>query len=73
MHQIFMLALAGLREEGEVAQVLVVSQLPPLVFLVFLLFPVLPRIAPVDSHFRVEHLYRFIPIRSNAMLFALCA
>jgi hypothetical protein len=25
MHQIFMLALAGLREEGEVAQVLVVS------------------------------------------------
>ncbi|MEE8316841.1 MAG: hypothetical protein V3R70_09860 [Syntrophobacteria bacterium] len=37
MHQIFMLALAGLREEGEVAQVLVVSQLPPLVFLVFLL------------------------------------
>ncbi len=32
-----MLALAGLREEGEVAQVLVVSQLPPLVFLVFLL------------------------------------
>ncbi|PNV85433.1 MAG: hypothetical protein C0610_11835 [Desulfobacteraceae bacterium] len=37
MHQIFMLALAGLREEGAVAQVLVVSQLPPLVFLVFLL------------------------------------
>ncbi|MDH3803323.1 MAG: hypothetical protein OEU80_14730 [Deltaproteobacteria bacterium] len=37
MHQIFMLALAGLREEGAVAQVLVVSQLPSLVFLVFLL------------------------------------
>jgi len=32
-----MLAFAGLRVEGEVAQVLVVSQLPPLVFLVFLL------------------------------------
>ncbi len=32
MHQIFMLALAGLRVEGEVAQVLVVSQPPPLAF-----------------------------------------
>ena len=30
MHQIFMLAFAGLRVEGEVAQVLVVSQPPPL-------------------------------------------
>jgi len=29
MHQIFMLALAGLRVEGEVAQVLVVLQPPP--------------------------------------------
>ena len=29
MHQIFMLAFAGLRVEGEVAQVLVVSQPPP--------------------------------------------
>ncbi|MBW2624684.1 MAG: hypothetical protein JRC54_00580 [Deltaproteobacteria bacterium] len=29
MHQIFMLAFAGLRLEGEVAQVLVVSQPPP--------------------------------------------
>jgi hypothetical protein len=28
-HQIFMLALAGLRVEGEVAQVLAVSQPPP--------------------------------------------
>ena len=37
MHQIFMLAFAGLRVEGEVAQVLVVSQPPPLAFLVFLL------------------------------------
>ena len=35
MHQIFMLAFAGLRVEGEVAQVLVVSQPPPLAFLVF--------------------------------------
>jgi hypothetical protein len=35
MHQIFMLALAGLRAEGEVAQVLVVPQPPPLAFLVF--------------------------------------
>ena len=35
MHQIFMLAFAGLRMEGEVAQVLVVSQPPPLAFLVF--------------------------------------
>ena len=40
MHQIFMLAFAGLRVEGGVAQVLVVSQPPPLAFLVFLLsFP----------------------------------
>ncbi len=31
MHQIFMLAFAGLRVEGEVAQVLVVPQPPPLV------------------------------------------
>ena len=30
LHQIFMLAFAGLRVEGEVAQVLVVSQPPPL-------------------------------------------
>ena len=30
MHQIFMLAFAGLRVEGGVAQVLVVSQPPPL-------------------------------------------
>ncbi|MDH3557333.1 MAG: hypothetical protein OES18_15935 [Deltaproteobacteria bacterium] len=37
MHQIFMLAFVGLRVEGEVAQVLVVSQPPPLAFLVFLL------------------------------------
>jgi len=37
MHQIFMLAFAGLRVDGEVAQVLVVSQPPPLAFLVFLL------------------------------------
>jgi len=37
MHQIFMLAFVGLRVEGEVAQVLVVSQTPPLAFLVFLL------------------------------------
>ncbi len=37
MHQIFMLAFAGLRVEGEVAQVLVVSQPPPLAFLAFLL------------------------------------
>ncbi len=37
MHQIFMLAFAGLRVEGEEAQVLVVSQPPPLAFLVFLL------------------------------------
>ncbi|MBE9533728.1 MAG: hypothetical protein IMF03_01915 [Proteobacteria bacterium] len=37
MHQIFMLAFAGLRAEGEVAQVLVVSQPPPLAFQVFLL------------------------------------
>ncbi len=29
MHQIFMLAFAGLRVEGEVAQVLVVLQPPP--------------------------------------------
>ncbi|MES0397818.1 MAG: hypothetical protein ABUK17_09760 [Syntrophobacteria bacterium] len=35
MHQIFMLAFAGLRVEGEVAQVLVVSQPPPVAFLVF--------------------------------------
>ena len=35
MHQIFMLAFAGLRVEGEIAQVLVVSQPPPLAFLVF--------------------------------------
>jgi len=35
MHQIFMLAFAGLRVEGDVAQVLVVSQPPPLAFLVF--------------------------------------
>ena len=35
MHQIFMLAFAGLRVEGEVAQVLFVSQPPPLAFLVF--------------------------------------
>ena len=35
MHQIFMLAFAGLRVEKEEAQVLVVSQPPPLVFLVF--------------------------------------
>ena len=40
MHQIFMLTFVGLRVEGEVAQVLVVSQTPPLAFLVFLLsFP----------------------------------
>jgi len=32
-----MLAFVGLRVEGEVAQVLVVSQPPPLAFLVFLL------------------------------------
>ncbi len=32
-----MLAFAGLRVEGEVAQVLVVSQPPPVAFLVFLL------------------------------------
>ncbi len=32
-----MLAFAGLRVEGEVAQVLVVSQPPPLAFRVFLL------------------------------------
>jgi hypothetical protein len=32
MHQIFMLAFAGLRVEGEVAQVLVVSQPSPLAF-----------------------------------------
>ena len=32
-----MLAFAGLRVDGEVAQVLVVSQPPPLAFLVFLL------------------------------------
>ncbi|MDH3930134.1 MAG: hypothetical protein OEV22_19580 [Deltaproteobacteria bacterium] len=37
MHQIFMLAFAGVRVEGEVAQVLVVSQAPPSAFLVFLL------------------------------------
>ena len=37
MHQIFMLAFAGLRVEEEVAQVLVVSQPPALAFLVFLL------------------------------------
>ncbi len=37
IHQIFMLAFAGLRAEGEEAQVLVVSQPPPLAFLVFLL------------------------------------
>ncbi len=37
MHQIFMLAFAGVRVEGEVAQVLVVSQPPPLAFLIFLL------------------------------------
>ena len=37
MHQIFMLAFAGLKVEGEEAQVLVVSQPPPLVFLVFIL------------------------------------
>ena len=37
MHQIFMLAFAGLRVEGEEAQVLVVSQPPPLAFLMFLL------------------------------------
>ena len=37
MYQIFMLAFAGLRVEAEVAQVLVVSQPPPLAFLVFLL------------------------------------
>jgi hypothetical protein len=35
IHQIFMLAFAGLRGEGEVAQVLVVSQPPPLAFQVF--------------------------------------
>ncbi|MGB6376604.1 MAG: hypothetical protein WBG24_07770, partial [Syntrophobacteria bacterium] len=32
MHQIFMLAFTGLRVEGEGAQVLVVSQPPPLAF-----------------------------------------
>jgi len=37
MHQIFMLTFVGLRVDGEVAQVLVVSQPPPLAFLVFLL------------------------------------
>jgi hypothetical protein len=37
MHQIFMLAFAGLRVEGAVAQVLVVLQPSPLAFLVFLL------------------------------------
>jgi hypothetical protein len=37
MHQIFMLVFVGLRVEGEVAQVLVVSQPPPLAFLVLLL------------------------------------
>lgn len=35
MHQIFMLARAWLGVEEEVAQVLVVSQPPPLAFLVF--------------------------------------
>jgi hypothetical protein len=35
MHQIFMLAFAGIRVEGQVAQVFVVSQPPPLGFLVF--------------------------------------
>jgi hypothetical protein len=34
IHQMFMLAFAWLRVEGEVAQVLVVSQPPPLAFLV---------------------------------------
>jgi hypothetical protein len=48
MHQIFMLAFAGLRVEGEVAQVLVVSQPPPLAFLVFLLSSVL---CPLPSVF----------------------
>jgi len=37
MHQIFMLAFTGLRVEGEGAQVLVVSQPPPLAFLVLFL------------------------------------
>jgi hypothetical protein len=37
MHHIFMLACAELRVEGEVSQVLVVSQPPPVAFLVFLL------------------------------------
>jgi hypothetical protein len=37
MHQIFMLAIAALRVEEEEAQVLVVSQPPPLAFQVFLL------------------------------------
>ncbi len=37
IHQIFMLAFAGLRAEGEEAQVLVVSQPSQLAFLVFLL------------------------------------
>ena len=37
VHQIFMLTFAELRVEGKVAQVLVVSQPPPLAFLVFLL------------------------------------
>jgi hypothetical protein len=37
MHQIFMLAFAWLRVEGEVAQVLVVSQPSPLAFLVLFL------------------------------------
>jgi hypothetical protein len=35
MHHIFMLVCAGLRVEGEVAQVLVVSQPPPVALLVF--------------------------------------
>ena len=37
MHQIFMLAFARVRVEGKEAQLLVVSQPPPLAFLVFLL------------------------------------
>ena len=37
IHQILMLAFAGLIVEEEVAQMLLVSQPPPLAFLVFLL------------------------------------
>ncbi len=42
MHQIFMLTFAGLRVEGEVAQVLVVSQPPPLACVAHNIFGVTP-------------------------------